>query len=78
MLLLCGALLAHAYRLGRHSEAAVSALGCFLFAFWCGQMVQMLSGDTLTYWRVTPVYFAILGAAIRRSRTLAEGGPSQR
>ncbi len=78
LLLLCGALLAHAYRLGRHSEAAVAALGCFLFAFWCGQMVQMLSGDTLTYWRVTPVYFAILGAAIRRSRTLAGELPSQR
>ena len=78
LLLLCSALLTHAYRLGRHSEAAVAALGCFLFAFLCGQMVQMLSGDTLTYWRVTPVYFVILGAAIRRSRTLAGGGPSQR
>ncbi len=67
LLLLSGALLVHAYRLSRHDEPAVSALGCFLFAFWCGQMAQMLSGDLLTYWRVTPVYFAILGAGLRRS-----------
>ncbi len=30
----------------------------FLLAFWCGQMVQMLTGDILTYWRNLVLYFA--------------------
>jgi len=68
LFLFCGALLACGYGLSRHSDAGIAGLGSFLFAFWCGQMVQMLSGDILTYWRVTPVYFAILGVALRRSR----------
>lgn len=68
LLLFCAALLVHTHGLARHSDVAVSGLGCFLFAFWCGQMAQMLSGDILTYWRVTPVYFAILGVALRRSQ----------
>lgn len=71
LLLLCGALLLYGYRLSRSDEPGVAALGRFLFAFWCGQMLQMLSGDILTYWRVTPVYFAILGLTLRRSRAAA-------
>lgn len=71
LLLLCAALLTRGARLAAHADPAVAALGAFLLAFWCGEMVQMLSGDTLTYWRVTPVYFAILGVAIRRAN-----GPS--
>ncbi len=71
LLLLCGALLVYGYRLSRNDEPGVAALGRFLFAFWCGQMLQMLSGDILTYWRVTPVYFAILGVTLRRSRQAA-------
>lgn len=68
LLLFCGALLAAALRLARHDDEAVAGLGRFLFAFWIGEMVQMLSGDILTYWRVTPVYLALLGLALRRSR----------
>jgi hypothetical protein len=30
-------------------------------------MVQMISGDLLTYWRVLPVYFWLLGMAARSS-----------
>ncbi len=37
-----------------------------MFSFWTGQMVQMLSGDLLTYWRVLPVYFWVLALAVRR------------
>ncbi len=70
LLLLCGAILVHTLRLHRHREPAVAALGAFLFAFWCGEMVQMLSGDILTYWRVTPAYFALLGVTLRRSAAL--------
>jgi len=68
LLILCGALLATAWRLARHSSDAVAGLGRFLFAFWIGNMVQMLTGDILTYWRVTPVYLAILGLALRHEQ----------
>lgn len=30
-------------------------------------MVQMLSGDLLTYWRVLPLYFWMLALAVRLS-----------
>ena len=30
-------------------------------------MVQMLSGDLITYWRVLPVYFCVLGMAVRET-----------
>jgi len=39
--------------------------GEWIFCFWCGQLVQMLSGDLITYWRVLPVYFWVLGTAAR-------------
>ena len=31
--------------------------GAWIFCFWAGESVQMLSGDLLTYWRVLPLYF---------------------
>ncbi len=34
----------------------------FLFAFWCGEMVQMLTGDIFTYWRNLTVLFAMIAA----------------
>jgi O-antigen ligase len=53
----------------RRARAAVSRTGRFfaawMFAFWCGQTVQMLAGDTLTYWRLLPLYFAVLAFAVR-------------
>ena len=42
--------------------------GEWIFCFWCGEMVQMLSGDLITYWRVLPVYFWVLGTAARLTR----------
>ena len=39
--------------------------GSWIFAFWAGQMVQMLTGDLLTYWRVMPLYLWVLAAAVR-------------
>lgn len=41
-----------------HSLRAVCA--AFMFAFWCGEMVQMLTGDLFTYWRNMIVFFAAL------------------
>lgn len=49
-------------------QARRSFYGGLIFAFWAGQMVQMLSGDLFTYWRVTPVYFWVLGQ-IERTRS---------
>ena len=47
--------------------ARVSFFGKWAFCFWCGQTVQMLSGDLLTYWRVLPLYFWALGTALREA-----------
>ncbi len=41
--------------------------GAWIFCFWAGQMLQMTSGDLLTYWRVMPVYFWVLGQAMREA-----------
>ncbi|HVN79117.1 MAG TPA: O-antigen ligase family protein, partial [Terriglobia bacterium] len=41
-----------------------SLYASFLFAFWCGQMVQMLTGDILTYWRNLVVYFSMAAVLI--------------
>ena len=40
-----------------------SFYGKWLFCFWVGESVQMLTGDILTYWRVLPVYFWVLAQA---------------
>jgi O-antigen ligase len=45
--------------------------GEWIFCFWCGEIVQMLSGDLITYWRVLPVYFWVLGSAARLTRESA-------
>jgi O-antigen ligase len=66
LLVFCGAVLVTTLRMARRADYAVAGLGRFLFAFWIGEMVQMLSGDILTFWRVTPVYLALLGLALRK------------
>jgi O-antigen ligase len=40
-------------------------LAVCMFSFWCGFAVQMLSGDVLTYWRVLPVFLALLAVTLR-------------
>ena len=72
-LVMCCVILRTAWRLGRSADPLLALLGSFLLAAWCGFMIQMLSGDTLTYWRVTPIYFVLLGAAVRRHRRLRLG-----
>lgn len=52
-------------RAARSSDPARSFFGAWIFAFWAGQMVQMFSGDLLTYWRVLPLYFWVLAVAVR-------------
>jgi O-Antigen ligase len=59
------AILRAAARASHGADPARSFCGIWIFCFWCGQMVQMLSGDLLTYWRVLPVYFFVLALAVR-------------
>ena len=59
------AILRAAARATRSPDARASFCGVWMLCFWCGQMVQMLSGDLLTYWRVLPVYFCVLAVAVR-------------
>lgn len=56
-----------ARRAARNSGPTASFLGTWMFCFWTGQMIQMLSADLLTYWRVLPVYFLVLAWAVRES-----------
>jgi O-antigen ligase/polysaccharide polymerase Wzy-like membrane protein len=50
-----------------HASQTASFLGTWMFCFWSGQSVQMLSADLLTYWRVLPLYFLVLAWAVRES-----------
>ncbi len=63
MLLLNVAVLRLAFGAARSSNARVSWFGTCVACFWTGQIVQMLSGDLLTYWRVLPLYFWALAEA---------------
>jgi O-antigen ligase len=36
-----------------------------------GQMVQMFTGDLLTYWRVLPLYFWVLAVAVRHEHSVS-------
>jgi len=54
------------YRAARSDDAQRSFCGTWMLCFWAGQIVQMLSADLLTYWRVLPVYMCVLALAARR------------
>jgi O-antigen ligase len=57
-----------AYRASQRQERWTSFFGTWIFCFWAGEMVQMVSGDLFTYWRVLPLYFWVLGTAVRLAR----------
>ena len=59
------AILRAAARASRSSSPRTSFFGAWMLCFWAGQVVQMLSGDLFTYWRVLPVYFWVLALAVR-------------
>ena len=61
------------YRAARARDPRTSFFGTWIFCFWAGQVVQMASGDLLTYWRVLPAYFWVLAAAVRERKK--ECGP---
>jgi O-antigen ligase len=60
------------YRAAKRDDADKSFLGTWMLCFWCGQMVQMLSADLLTYWRTLPAYFALLALATRSLQDSSE------
>lgn len=51
----------------RAARNAGSFYATWIFCFWTGFTVQMLSGDVLTYWRILPVFFWVLGQAVREA-----------
>jgi O-antigen ligase len=59
------AILRAAHRAAQAPDARRSFFGAWMLCFWCGEIVQMASGDLLTYWRVLPVYFWVLAMAVR-------------
>ena len=40
-------------------------LNTWILCFWSGQVVQMLSVDLLTFWRLVPLYLWVLALAVR-------------
>jgi len=65
--LLNRAILRTALRAARSGAIRASFFGTWIFCFWCGELVQMLTGDLITYWRVLPVYFWVLATAAREA-----------
>ena len=44
-----------------------------LFAFWCGELIQMLTGDIFTYWRNLTTFFALLAAVLGNWQSKKQG-----
>jgi hypothetical protein len=59
------AILRSAWRASKSGCPDAAFFGKWILCFWCGEAVQMLSGDLITYWRVLPVYFWVLATATR-------------
>jgi O-antigen ligase len=60
-----------ARRAAASSDPRRRFFGSWIFAFWAGQIVQMATGDLLTYWRVLPLYFWVLGVAVRHEHSVS-------
>ena len=61
-------ILRSSFRAARAVSAERAFFGTWFFCFWIGELVQMLSGDLITYWRVLPLYFWALAIALRSPR----------
>ena len=71
LLVLNFAILAACYRTARTASPVQALVATWFLCFWCGQMVQMLSADLLTYWRLLPAYFCVLALATANGRERA-------
>jgi O-antigen ligase len=60
LLMLNGAILVRCWGHAKRGNGVQRLLGLWMFCFWCGQIVQMSSGDILTYWRILPAFFSAL------------------
>jgi O-antigen ligase len=69
-------ILRYAYRAAKSDARETRFYGSWMLCFWAGEVIQMLSGDLLTYWRVLPAYFCILALATRANES-AFSGPVQ-
>jgi hypothetical protein len=58
------AILRAAGRASHSTDPRRAFYGTWILCFWAGEVVQMASGDLLTYWRVLPVYFFVLALAV--------------
>lgn len=56
--------LRQAFKVARGPVSMQSLAGVLFLCFWTGELVQMFSGDLITYWRVLPCYFWTLGVAL--------------
>ena len=65
------AVLRSARRAAYDSDPRTAFFGRWMFCFWAGQVVQMISGDLLTYWRVLPLYFWVLAVAVGNARPVS-------
>ncbi|HVW84154.1 MAG TPA: O-antigen ligase family protein [Bryobacteraceae bacterium] len=63
------AILRSGLRAARSANHRAGLLGEWIFCFWVGELAQMFSGDLITYWRVLPLYFWVLGTAARESES---------
>ena len=68
LLLFSGAVIRLGYRAAHDASPETRFVGTWMVCFWVGQMVQMMSGDLLTYWRVLPVYLWVFGIVVRRMK----------
>ena len=59
------AILRASRRSAASADPRTSFFGVWIHCFWAGQVVQMLFGDILTYWRVLPIYLWVLALAVR-------------
>lgn len=76
LFLLIAAVLVQSYREARFATSPFRRLcGACMLCFWCGETVQMASGDILTYWRILPAFFAVLAIGARDEDPLP--GPVQ-
>lgn len=62
------------FRAARSVNPRGRFFGTWIFCFWVGELVQMFSGDLVTYWRVLPIYFWVLAIAIRESNVIYTAG----
>jgi hypothetical protein len=64
-LLLNAEILRASFQAFRSASLQRSFFGEWIFCFWIGELVQMGSGDLITYWRLLPLYFWVLAMAVR-------------